>query len=254
MRLIPGEEPDLALIHGWGLGSAVWQPLLAPLARSCRLHLVELPGYGRAADDTAALAACAESLLATLPTPVTLCGWSLGGLLALRAALLAPQRVSGLILIGTTPCFVQRPDWPAAQPAALLAGFADSVGKQPAETLQRFVALLCQGDTQARTLTRRLLAQLRQEPLPALGALQRGLEWLGDTDLRPLLPGISCRSLLLHGASDALNPLAAAGWLAQALPDSQLEVFPDTGHAPFLADPARCSELLSQFCHATRAH
>ncbi|WP_374690240.1 alpha/beta fold hydrolase [Accumulibacter sp.] len=254
MRLMPDDWPDLALIHGWGLGSAVWQPLLEPLARSCRPHPVELPGYGRAADDSADLAACAESLLATLPTPVTLCGWSLGGLLALRAALLAPQQVSGLILIGTTPCFVQRPDWPAAQPATLLAGFADSVGKRPAETLQRFVALLCQGDSQARTLTRTLLAQLRNDPLPALPALQRGLEWLRDSDLRPLLPGIRCRSLLLHGDSDALNPLAAAGWLARALPDSHLEVFPATGHAPFLADPARCSQLLSQFCHATRAH
>jgi len=254
MHLIPGDRPDLALIHGWGLGRAVWRPLIEPLARSCRLHLVELPGYGQTADDAANLASCAESLLATLPSPVTLCGWSLGGLLALRAALLASQQVTGLILIGSTPCFVQRPGWPAAQPANLLAGLADSVDKRPAETLQRFVALLCQGDSQARTLTRMLLAQLRQDPLPEPAALQRGLGWLRDSDLRPLLPGISCRSLLLHGASDAVNPLAAANWLARALPDSRIEVFPDTGHAPFLADPARCVELLSQFCHATGAH
>lgn len=254
MRLIAGDGPDLALIHGWGLGSAVWRPLLEPLARSCRMHLVELPGYGRTADESTSLAACAESLLASLPAPVTLCGWSLGGLLALRAALLAPQQVGGLILIGSTPCFVQRPDWPAAQPASVLAGFADRVGQQPAETLQRFVALLCQGDRQARALTRMLLGQLRQQPLPSPAALQRGLEWLRDTDLRPLLAGIRCRSLLLHGASDALNPLAAASWLAQALPGGRLEVFPGTGHAPFLADPVRCSELINQYCHATRAH
>ncbi|MEF8726812.1 MAG: alpha/beta fold hydrolase [Accumulibacter sp.] len=253
MRLSAGDGPDLALIHGWGLGSAVWRPLLEPLARSCRLHLVELPGYGRTADESTSLAACAESLLASLPAPVTLCGWSLGGLLALRAALLAPQQVGGLILIGSTPCFVQRPDWPAAQPASVLAGFADRVGQWPAETLQRFVALLCQGDRQARTLTRMLLGQLRRQPLPSPTALQRGLDWLRDTDLRPLLAGIRCRSLLLHGASDALNPLAAASWLAQALPGGRLEVFPGTGHAPFLTDPARCVELINQFCHATRA-
>jgi len=254
VRLILGDGPDLALIHGWGLGSAVWRPLLAPLARSCRLHLVELPGYGNAPDDTAALTACARSLLATLPASVTLCGWSLGGLLAMRAALLAPQRISGLVLVGATPCFVQRSDWPAAQPASLLAGFADSLQQRPAATRQRFVALLCQGDSQARTLTRSLLGQLRQEAPPAVAALQRGLEWLRDTDLRPLLPAIARRSLLLHGANDAVSPLAAARWLQRTLPACRLEVFPDAGHAPFLTDPARCGDLLSQFCHATRAH
>ena len=89
---------------------------------------------------------------------------------------------------------------------------------------------------------------------PLEPALQRGLEWLRDTDLRPLLPGIASRSLLLHGANDAVSPLAAARWLQRTLPACRLEVFPDAGHAPFLTDPARCGDLLSQFCHATRAH
>jgi hypothetical protein len=31
MSVLIGKDPDLALVHGWGLGSAVWQPLLAPL-------------------------------------------------------------------------------------------------------------------------------------------------------------------------------------------------------------------------------
>ena len=38
-------KPDLALIHGWGLGSSVWQTLLPSLSKVFRLHLVNLPGY-----------------------------------------------------------------------------------------------------------------------------------------------------------------------------------------------------------------
>ena len=41
-------KPQLALIHGWGLGSAVWQPVVEPLSRHYRVHLVDLPGYGYA--------------------------------------------------------------------------------------------------------------------------------------------------------------------------------------------------------------
>jgi hypothetical protein len=47
MSVLIGQDPELALVHGWGLGSAVWQPLLEPLSRSCRVHPVDLPGYGQ---------------------------------------------------------------------------------------------------------------------------------------------------------------------------------------------------------------
>ena len=50
MTRIVGAGPDLALIHGWGLGSSVWQPLIAALSRTWRVHLVDLPGY----DDSSA--------------------------------------------------------------------------------------------------------------------------------------------------------------------------------------------------------
>jgi pimeloyl-ACP methyl ester carboxylesterase len=113
--------------------------------------------------------------------------------------------------------------------------------------LQRFVALLCQGDHQARSLTRTLRAGLRNAPVPASKVLSRGLHWLREVDLRALLPALTTRSLLIHGENDALNPLAAARRLAGLLPDARLEVFAGAGHAPFLADPQRFIQLLDDF-------
>jgi len=250
-----GGKPQLALIHGWGLGSAVWQPVVEPLSRHYHVRLVDLPGYGAspdADDDDAEFSAAAfdetaQAVVDALPHPITLCGWSLGAMLAMRAALLAPQRVAGLVLVGATASFTQRTGWPEAQTPALLDSFSESIALQPEQALQRFVALLCQGDSQARSLTRTLRAGLRNAPVPHSKVLNRGLHWLREVDLRALLPALSTRSLLIHGENDALNPLAAARRVSEMLPDARLRVFAGAGHAPFLADPQRFIELLDDF-------
>lgn len=249
--MIVGQAPGLALIHGWGLGSSVWQPLLESLSASCRVHLVDLPGYGHAAGNPGDFAQAALNLIEALPETVTLCGWSLGALLAMRAALLAPQRVAGLVLVGATPCFAQRADWREAQAPALLDSFSASVEQQPAQTLQRFVALLSQGDRHARPITRALLASLRAQPMADAHSLQRGLGWLREVDLRSLLPSLGTRSLLIHGDRDSLIPCKVSSFLSQTLPNARLEVFAGAAHAPFLSDPDRFANLVSEFCHAS---
>lgn len=286
-----GNGPDLALIHGWGLGSAVWAPAVDALAQRCRVHLVTLPGYdgperrmdkqpsqacreqaheqtlpghkndgapfdaaaSPARDKTSSFAQTAEALAKALPDGCIVCGWSLGGMLALQAALLAPQRIKGLILVSSTPSFMQRADWPHAQPPALLDAFSKAIGENAAATLQRFIALLNQGDAQARLLGRAMLKQLQASELPDTASLLTGLGWLRDVDLRAQIPAIAAPTLLIHGEQDPLMPLAAAQCLKDELPQAQLEIFPNAAHAPFLADSARFATLVSDFCHAPAA-
>ena len=244
-----GDGPDLALIHGWGVGAAAWDELLPLLTPNFRVHRIALPGYGNAPDgadfkDTAA--AIGEAL----PAGCTLCGWSLGGLLALQAAALAPQRVDRLVLCGATPAFVQRDGWPHAQTSALLNGFGEALAKDAAQTLQRFIALFNQGDRQARAITRTLAKALTANGLADHTTLARGLDWLRRVDLRAQVSAIAQPTLVIHGEADPLMPLAAAHWLAAALPDAQLEVFGGAAHAPFLNDRERFAQLLTDFCHA----
>lgn len=232
MTRVVGEGPDLALIHGWGLGSAVWEPLLPALSARARVHLIDLPGYGEAADDSGDFTATAQTLIDALPNPVVLCGWSLGG---------------------ATASFTQRGDWRVAQAPAVVDSFSASARLQPEQTLQRFVALLSQGDNQARATSRELLASLDRGPGPRIAALDRGLEWLREIDLRPLLPAVTARCLLVHGEKDPLNPLAAARYLAETIANARLEVFGGAGHAPFLNDRERFVRLLDDFCHVRPA-
>lgn len=192
----------------------------------------------------------AEVLAQALPEGCVVCGWSLGGMLAMQTAALAPKRFKALILVGSTPRFTQGDAWPHAQPPGLLALFSAAVADNPADVLQRFINLLNQGDKNARSISRAMIQQLLAGPLPDTPTLLAGLEWLRDTDLRPLLPRIVTPTLLIHGERDPLMPLPAAQWLAQHLPEAQLEIITGAAHAPFLNDPEAFARHLGAFCHA----
>ena len=241
---------DLALIPGWGLGKAAWQPVAALLAQRFRVHLVDLPGYGGSPASAAGFVDTAQALAAALPAGTIYVGWSLGVLLALQAARLAPARIGALVLVGATPSFTQRNDWPHAQPPELLAGFAAAIAADAGAARPRFVALFNQGDTQARAIGRTLNKTLQAGPPADAASLLAGLAWLRDVDLRPALVGSTVPTLLIHGEHDPLMPLAAARWLNAALPGSQLEVFAGAAHAPFLNNPELFARLIGDHFHA----
>ena len=256
------DAPDLALVHGWGLGSAAWDEVLPLLGRSLRVHRVSLPGYDGSSDMQAtgeanpvdtAFDDTAAALATTLPRGCTLCGWSLGALLALRATQLAPGHFARLVVVGATPCFTQRADWPRAQAPEVLDGFAAAVAQDAKTARQRFIALFNQGDQSARAIVRTLTRALADEPAaPSSATLLRGLDWLRRVDLRHALstpPATLPPSLVIHGDNDPLMPLAAARWLARTLPAARLEVFTGAAHAPFANDAQRFATLVADFCH-----
>ena len=108
-----GMSRDLVLLHGWGLSSSVWKPLIAQFSDTFTLHTPDLPGHSNAAPVGPNLNAWADALLARLPDEAILVGWSLGAQLALHLAQHTPERVTKLVLIGASPRFVQADDWPA---------------------------------------------------------------------------------------------------------------------------------------------
>lgn len=246
--------PDLALVHGWGLGAGAWDGVADALGEHFRIHRVSLPGYDGSADDGHDFAQTATAIADALPAGATLCGWSLGGMLALAAAAARPGRFARLVLVGTTPKFVQAEGWPCAQVPENHATFTCAVAKAAAATLTRFVMLFNQGDDKARAVVRALTPLLADNAagLPPAPVLAKGLDWLRDVDLRAAVPAIATPTLVVHGDCDPLMPVAAGEWLAAHLPHARLERFAGSAHAPFLADPAHFVRALGDFCGAPR--
>jgi pimeloyl-[acyl-carrier protein] methyl ester esterase len=184
-----------------------------------------------------ALDAIVDELSAQFTEPLTVCGWSLGGQIALHWAMRYPQQVSRLVTVASTPSFVRRAGWNHALSVEILQEFADNLQHHYALTLKRFLALQVRGGEQEREWLTILRDTLFSRGEPDLAALQSGLEILRNCDLCSALPGINQPMLVLAGERDTLIPLQASQYLASNTPNGRLAVIGGAAHAPFLSHP-----------------
>lgn len=249
----PVPTRDLVLLHGWGMNAAVWDALPAALTADLVQHRIELPGHGHSPfgppcdGGEAALIAWADACLEAAPERAIWLGWSLGGLVALAAALRAPKRVRGLILMTATPRFVQATDWRPAMAEETLAQFHDGLIADPAGTLARFLALQVRGSDHARETLRTLRHELAARPAPNPAALALGLDLLRDEDLRGPLPDLRPPSLWIFGSCDTLVPPRVAERIDLLLPNARSAVVAGAAHAPFLSHPLETAALVRDF-------
>lgn len=236
----------LVLLHGWGAHAGVWSEVIAGMALG---QTVIAPDYPSESGTDASINEVLDRLAGMVPESCVVAGWSLGGQLALQWAHRYPRRIRKLVLIAATPKFVAAPDWPHGMDEQDFIRFADLVAADPAQALRRFLLLQTRGDVQARAVARRLEAALDTRQPPQRAMLTRTLDWLRDTDLRPLLPGIVQPVLVMHGDRDGITPPAAAEYLAAQLRGARLERMACAAHAPFVSEPAAFSRRLAEFCN-----
>lgn len=261
---ITGTGPNLLLIHGWGMSGAIWQPLVKKLGKIFTLHIVDLPGMGFSRPvEPYHLHALAEKVAERLPANADVLGWSLGGQVAMRIALDYPDLVRRLVLVGSTPCFVnksfdaQRAEyhatWDAGIDPEVFSNFADSVNEDYHRTMTQFLTLQCMGSNDARATVKLLRSKFVERPAPSSQTLFRALDILLDTDLRPEVERLRKPVLLIHGDRDTLAPVQAAHWMMKTLPSGFLRVMAGASHAPFLSHQMHFIETLVQFLEPSAA-
>ncbi len=231
-------RPTLVLLHGWGLHSGVFAPLLPALQQHFDPLLVDLPGLGRSAalPVPLSLEAVAAAIVQQVPESAFWLGWSLGGLVAAEAARQAPERVKGLITVASNPCFVARDDWPCGMAADTFDGFVSALATDPARTLASFALLQSRGEAARETL--RSLKSLLQDFEPA--ALADTLMLLAG-DRRNTLNALRLPMLHIFGSGDALVPAAIVPRLQAQLqaPIAQVRLYEGAGHLPFYSHQAQ---------------
>jgi len=224
----------IVLLHGWAMSSAVFAPLVERLERRCTLHLIDLPGHGESRDCTVpmTLDACAHAIAQATPPAIWL-GWSLGGLIALHAALIFRESVQALAMLCASPRFVRGDDWPHAISPEILQQFATDLRSDYRGTLERFLALEALGSDCAREDLRRLRHDALHDHAPDVRALCDGLDVLERTDLRAHLHGLQQPNAWIAGRRDRLVPWQAMQWSAGQCGGAFARI-EGGGHAPFI--------------------
>jgi len=241
-----GAGADLVMIHGWAMHAGIFAGFARALAPHFRLHLVDLPGHGYSRDDAGSLdpAQCARRIADSVPRAIWL-GWSLGGLVAMRAALDEPTSVRGLVLISSSPRFVVGDDWTMGVAPSVFAEFGAGLADDYRGTIERFLALETLGSEHARAELRALKADVFAHGEPAMSALIDGLRVLDATDLRADIGRIGVPSLWIAGRRDRLVDADAMRWAAERSGGRYLEC--NSGHAPFLGHADALAASIVQF-------
>jgi pimeloyl-ACP methyl ester carboxylesterase len=255
----PRDDPlPLLLIHGTSASLHTWEGWVAALKSQRRVISFDLPGFGLTGPfageyapgdyrgDT--YARFVLDLLNVLQVPRAVVGGnSLGGEVAWRLAVMAPDRVAALVLVdaagpaftpesvplgfvvASLPVFNRVTEW--VLPRSLVAQSVASVYGDPTrvtpELVDRYFELTL------REGNRRALGQRMQHWVIGEGAGQ--------------IDRITQPTLILWGGHDRLIPLAAGQHFQQQIAGSGLVVFEELGHVPHEEDPARTVAPVKEF-------
>jgi len=226
---------DVVLLHGFTHTGASWDPVVAALGESYRALALDIPGHGSASDRSpVTLEGVVEDLNTLAPKQFTLVGYSMGGRIALHAALALPGRIERLILIGASPGIAA-----AAARAARLDDDERLAVKIEGMSIEEFARQWGHTPVLAGQPPDVLAAahadRLRNRP----AGLARALRGLGTAALPSLwgrLGEIRVPVALVVGERDEKFREVAAR-MAPEVPDSELIVVPDAGHAVHLEAP-----------------
>ena len=240
-------------VHGWAMNGAVWEKCFELLPDWMDVIQVDLPGHGTMADVKAeGLNDYVQALAALVNRPVVWVGWSLGGLALLQLAREYPERIAGLFMVSSNPCFVQKEDWSCAVEKNVFELFADSLEKNTDATIKRFLALQVKGSGVSMSVVRELQQSLQQRGRASTDALRSGLDILANTDLRTELPYLNCPVTWLLGGRDTLVPVALSGALKMLQENIKNVVVKEAAHAPFISHPEEFSSALIEFAEGLR--
>ena len=236
---VSGNGPGLVLVHGFGGAKEDFDDHVAALARRARVVTFDLRGHGESDAPTDVAAYSFDRLVRDVEIVADACdlgsfrllGHSMGGMVARRLVLEAPDRVEALVLMDTSPGPVDGLD-PALLDEA--ADFALAEGKAALKQLL---------DDAATLETAAYLELLEQRPgyrefqdakwdatsIVMWAAMGRAIAH--QPDQLSQLRQVTCPTLVIVGEQDTPF-LRASRDMAGTIPGAELEVIPRAGHAP----------------------
>lgn len=236
---------SVVLLHGFGGTHRAWDGVIAALDRErYRPLALDLPGHGEAADVERPItcAGCVARVLARAPERFVLCGYSMGGRVALHVALAAPERVARLVLVSTSAGIENLAERAARREAdERLARELETVPFEQFIERWRTQPLFAEDPPEVGTLARE--DQRRNRP-DALAAALRGIGTGQMASLWDRLGELEMPVTVLAGERDA-KFRALGQRMSALLPDARLVVAAG-GHSLPLESPQAVASALDE--------
>lgn len=237
----PKDAPALLLLHGSNASLHTWEPWVERLSADYRVISLDLQGHGLTGPTPSGcytatcMAETVEAVRAHLGVErMAIGGNSMGGGVAIRYALLHPERVSALILVDSAGAQLNSGRRPpigfriAAMPGVRrLAEFIT-----PRSMIERSLDASTSVKTAATPDKVDRYWELLRYPGNRRATIERfsaPREPLTQDGLAPL---DAIPTLILWGREDQLFPPAAAEWFKEAIPSAALVILDGVGHLP----------------------
>lgn len=235
-----GEGPRLLLIQGTGIAGCAWSPQVEVLKEHFTVAWYDAPGMGGRPGALSSIEAMADDARAMLDAlgweRAFVAGHSLGGLISLKLALTAPERVAGLLLL----CTLARGSAAFSFSPAMLWLQTRTLLGTTAMRRRAFFTLVSDPRLAPDEENIAAIEAVFQRPIHQLpSAAFAQLRGLAGVDLTPSLASVACPAAVLAGRQDQIAPAEQGRVLAAGL-DCPLELV-DGGHALPIQEAARVS-------------
>ncbi len=230
-----GSGKPLLLLHGWGVSCQAFRPLFMRLAEYRDVRAIDFPGFGLSAPPPSAwgtpeYAEMLEALIGLwgIKAPDIL-AHSFGARVALQLAKKHPESAGSMVLTGAAGIRPKSnvPIW--KQAVSRLGKTAGKFGPPGAWLKEKLYAKIASADYRNAGAMRPILVKVVNE------------------DMRPILPDIHHRILLLWGEKDMDTRLEAGRIMNAGLDNSALVVMEGCGHYAFMDKPDEFYSHLKQF-------
>lgn len=252
-----GRGTPVVFVHGWSMCRDCFQPQLVALSDTFRVIVPDLRAHGNSSPlppgagiDT--LAVDLGQLLSALDLRGSIVvGWSMGAMVTWATAL-GPEarRIAGIVSVDMVPRLLNDTDWNhglrEGRDASAFAAQHKRMRDNWPEYVRRFVPKIFARARLAefRIVIARITAKALDNDSMSMAALWRSM---ADADFRSALRSLRVPTLIIQGGSSELYDVAAGEWMANAIPDAQLAVFGQSGHAPHLEEPERFNDAIRIF-------
>jgi 3-oxoadipate enol-lactonase len=238
------EGRRLVLLNSLGTSTASWNGVVEHLASDFCILRIDKAGHGGSAPWAGArrIADNADDVLAVLEhlgwSGVDICGISIGGMTAIELAARQPRAVDRLVLSNTSAHVP--PEGLSQRIATIQASGLPAVAEM---AVGRFLS-----PGRAHAGYPAYVAALADFNAVDAESYIGWCQAIIAMDLRPLLPKIAARSLVINGTWDVATPPEWGEAVAAGLPNARLIELP-TGHLPFLDEPKQYAEIVRRFLH-----